>query len=380
MFSGRPLALLAILLTASCASHRWQTYRLVSVAGVPVLAPPNVAADAQGGALTIKRTTGKPCDSGDVIAIARHGGKLTVTVARDVLVAQAAGWLRQWTAEAESHGCLPVGTGLDFATRVLESVPLAPSAAYRLLHADNAAVGFVELGIENHLQTLAPIMKSGHSPDANQIEITSVTGNDRSLNVDIRESDEAIGVETSWYALRPKAHGLGTVIVPLSTDRRVGDQTTQAEGPPHNRFPFAPDIGFYRLIYKADVEGNGTTTEIIVGAPDRSELQRRTRRVLDDFDACKVSDPELCAVIPRRVALNPVMTVMVNGRTTRVGIRGTVRSAVLQSGGPRRTEDVLPTLSVRKPYAGKLAEVEFDRASGAILDMVLMGGEAIAWQ
>ena len=218
MFSGRPLALLAIL--------RWQTYRRVSVAGVPVLAPPNVAADAQGGALTIKRTTGKPCDSSDVIAIARHGGKLTVTVARDVLVAQAAGWLRQWTAEAESHGCLPVGTGLDFATRVLESVPLAPSAAYRLLHADNAAVGFVELGIENQLQTLAPIMKSGHSPDANQIEITSVTGNDRSLNVDIRESDEAIGVETSWYALRPKAHGLGTVIVPPDRPaRRRPNQT-----------------------------------------------------------------------------------------------------------------------------------------------------------
>jgi hypothetical protein len=127
------------------------------------------------------------------------------------------------------------------------------------------------------------------------------------------------------------------------------------------------------------MEGKGTTTEIVVGAPNLLELQRRTRQVLDDFNTCKVSDPEMCAVIPRRVALNAVLAVSVNGKETRIGIRGTVRSAIVQGGGPRRAEDVVSTLSVRKPHEGKLVDVQFDRASSAILDMTLVGGEVIDW-
>ncbi len=96
-------------------------------------------------------------------------------------------------------------------------------------------------------------MKSGKPPEDNAIEITSVTGNDRALNVDIRESDEPIGVETSWYTLRPKSDGAGTTIVPLSTARRVDDRTEAAAGPSRNYFHFVPEIGFYRLIYKADI-------------------------------------------------------------------------------------------------------------------------------
>ena len=98
------------------------------------------------------------------------------------------------------------------------------------------------------------------------------------------------------------------------------------------------------------MEGKGSITEIVLGASNLVELQRRTRQVLDDFNTCKVSDPEVCAVIPRRVALNPVLAVTVNGKETRIGIRGTVRSAIVQGGGPRRADDVMSTLSVRKPY------------------------------
>ena len=43
-------------------------------------------------------------------------------------------------------------------------------------------------------------------------------------------------------------------------------------------------------------------------------------------------------------------------------------------------EDLTSTLSVRKPYEGKLVDVQFDRASSAILDMMLLGGEVIEWE
>jgi hypothetical protein len=280
----------------------------------------------------------------------------------------------------EDRKCIPQGTGPEFAQRILESVPLDPSTAYRLLHADGVVQGFVDLGAENRLQTQAPIMKSGRPPEANAIDIVSVTGMDRALQVDVRQTDEAIGVETSWYALRPKADGAGMTIMPLSTERRVDDRIDAVAGPSRNYFQFAPEIGFYGLIYKADISGKGGTTEIVVGAPNRLELDRRTRHVLDDFDTCRVSDPALCAVIPRHVALNPVLAVIVNGAEVRVGIGGRVRGAIMQGGGPRRAEEVLPNLSVRKPYGGKLVDVEFDRGSSAILDMALLGGESISWK
>jgi hypothetical protein len=356
-----------------------QTYRLAPQANARILVPPGIAvADASSGKFTMKLAKGRNCApaAGPVTVIRRRN----VTVERDALLQQPAGWLRNWTAEMESQGCIPLGAGLEFANRILESVPLDPSAAYRLLHGDNVVRGYIELGPENRLQTQAPIIKSGEPPETNAIEIASVTGTDRALNVDIRESDEAIGVETSWYTLRPKANGAGTTIVPLSTERRVDDKREAAAGPSRNYFQFAPEIGFYRLIYKADISGKGAITEIVVGAPNRLELDRRTRQVLDDFDTCKISDPSLCAVIPRHVGLNAVLAVTVNGEEVRVGIRGTVRGAIAHGGGPQRIEEVLPHLTVRKPYASKLVEVEFDRSSGAILDMTLLGGESIAWK
>ncbi|MEI9974944.1 MAG: hypothetical protein WDO73_24560 [Ignavibacteriota bacterium] len=347
-----------------------------------VLIPPGVSAvDVARGKFAMKAGKSHACaPASGAVAVQKRGGNLRISVDRDALLQQSPGWLRQWTAEIEAAGCIPPGMGMDFAMRIVESMPLAPSAAYRLLHSDSVARGYVELGPENRLQTQAPIMKSGNSPGANVIDIASVTGHGRTLDVDVRESDEAIGVESSWYALRPKGDRPGATIVAVSTERRIDGQIVPAIDPPPDYFRFTPEIGFYRLIYKANIDGKGALTEIMVGAPDRLELERRTRRVLDDFDACKVSDPLLCAVIPRHVALNPAMAVTVNGREVRVGIGGMVRSAVVQAGGPGRIEDVLPTLSVRKPYGGKLVDVEFDRGNGSILNMMLLGGESISWK
>jgi hypothetical protein len=270
---------------------------------------------------------------------------------------------------------------MEFAARILESVPIDPSAAFRLLHADNVREGYVELGPENRLRTTAPIMRDESSPDGVIMEISAITGNDRGqLDVDLRVADKPVGVETSWYTLRPKTHGAGVTIVPLSAERSIGGKIEEAAAPLRNYFQFAPQIGFYRLIYKADVAGKGAITEIVVGASDRLELEGRTQTVLADFDAYKVADPAVCAVIPRQVGLNTFLAVTVNGQETRLPIRPTVRAAIQAGGGPQRAEDVLPRLSILKPYSGKLAPVEFDRRTSEILEMILLGGEVITWK
>ena len=375
--------LFAVLIFASgCARPIAQTYRLTPNGTARILVPPGVAtSETARAAFALPAAKTRTCTPAPgAIAGEKHGTKLRLTVDRDALAQQPSGWLRQWTAELESQGCIPPGAAAGLAARILESVPLDPSAAYRLLHADSIQRGFVELGPENRLQTQAPILKSGKPPEANVIDIASVTGHGYALDVDVRESEEVIGVETAWYTLQPKPTGAGTTIVPISAERRIDDKNNPVAAPAGDYFRFAPAIGFYRLIYKADIDAKGAVTEIVVGAPDRLELERRTNLVLNDFNTCKLSDPNLCAVIPRHVALNPVLAVMVNGREVRVGIRGTVRSAIMQGGGPRHAEEVLPTLTVRKPYGNKMADVEFDRATPAILDMTLLGGEALSWK
>jgi len=376
------LVAVAVLTGSSCAVHKPQTYRLAPAGSSHILVPPGIAtADIARGSLSIKPPKGRSCaPAGDAVAVERRAGKLRLSVARDLLLKQPSGWLRQWATEFETQGCIAAGTGLDFAARILETLPLDPAAVYRLLHGDSVQQGYVELGPENRLQTQAPIMKSGKPAETNAIDIVSVAGRGNSLDVDIRSSEEVLGVETSWYALAPKTDGPGARIVTLSSERRIDGKTEAAAGPMENYFRFTPDIGFYRLIYKADLGEKGATTEIVVGAPDRVELERRTRLVLDNFDTCRVSDLSMCALIPRHVALNAVMAVTVNGAEVRVGIRGTVRGAIWQAGGPRNAEEVLPRLSVRKPCGGKLVDVDFDRGSSAILDVMLLGGEEISWK
>ena len=313
------------------------------------------------------------------MAIRKHGRRVGVTVSREELIKQPAGWLAEWTARAEAQGCLAQGTEMNFAMRILEAVPLDPGAAYRLLHGGNVAKGYTDLGPETRLQVVTPILKEGADPDAPIVQIGPTTGTDRSLQVTVHMQDTQYGVETAWYTFQPRPDHNGSTIVPVSAERRIGETTEPAGAPLTNYFRFAPGAAFYRLYYKADLADN-SVTEIVIGAPTRAELDRRTERVRTDLTLCSQSDPELCMVIPRRVAVNPFMVVTVNGVETRVMVGSRVRNAVIEGGGPRQPREVLPQLTVYKPYGGRLAPVEFDRSRPDILDMVLLGGESIAWK
>lgn len=88
----------------------------------------------------------------------------------------------------------------------------------------------------------------------------------------------------------------------------------------------------------------------------------------------------MCVVIPRRVAVNPFMMVMVNGVEVRLNVYGRVRDAVRAGGGPRNPEEVLPQLVLSKPFAGALKPVIFDRTRPDILELTLLGGESISWK
>jgi hypothetical protein len=309
----------------------------------------------------------------------KRGKRVRVTVTREDLLKEPPGWLSEWTAFAEEQGCLQQGKGLEFATRILDAVPLDPSTAYRLMHSDNVIKGYIDLGTENRLQVVSPVMRQGADSNAPVISTAITAGGPNQLNVDIQTSNALLGVETAWYSFQERPDHNGSRIVAVSAERTIGGRTEPAASPLIDYFQFGPSAAFYRLYYKAELTSK-SITEIVIAAPNRAELDRRTQLFIDDPSVCRQSDPEMCVVIPRRVAVNPFMVVMVNGAEVRLNVRSRVREAVRSAGGPRNPEELVPQLILSKPYGDTLKPVIFDRKRPDILDVTLLGGESISWK
>jgi hypothetical protein len=369
---------LAVFLAGCAHKPVLNTYRLVPQGRAAVMVPPEV----QGPELaqrtfvaTITRGRGTcPTEAGAIQLQARRG-KLRITVDRDALAAQKQpGWLNDWTMRAEAQGCVAVGEGQKLGQAIVESVPLEPIVAFRLLHASDVQNGYVELGAENQLEVRSPILQDPSSIDAPIGETTSVTGKGTTVMVDLKLSSNVVGFETAWFGIQSNAGKVGFHFVPLTAERSVGGKVEQAAAPSTNYFQFPPQASYFRLFYKRD--DNGVTAIVISGAT-REDLDRRTKAVGVDPGACE-REAGMCLVLPKKVGVNPFLVANVNGKDVTVPLSGTVRSA-MAAAGMRAPEGVLAQLTVAKSYAGQPRPVEFDRGSQEILNLKLVGGEKIAW-
>jgi hypothetical protein len=233
----------------------------------------------------------------------------------------------------------------------------------------------VEIGAESRLQVVTPILREGAAPDAPVVETTSVSGSGNTLNVEVKASDALLGFETAWLEVAPKSGGPGFALRPVSVERTIDGRRDAASATLATYLRFPPESNFYRLFFKADVEGNAVT-QMVITAPTRSDLDRRTKEIDADPSRCADRDG-LCVAVPRRAAINVWTAIWVNGREVRVR-GGTVRGAI-EAAGEKDIARVLPTLVVERPYGGGLARVEFDRAGTEILGLMILGGERIAW-
>ena len=358
---------------AGCAARGPGTYRLVEQGKSSVLIPPGVAKpDLSRRVFTADGAAGRdrcPAEKGAVEPRTR-GRNVRLTVNRDALAKQPPGWLAQWTASAESRDCVAAGQGLGLGTRIVESVPLDPRAAYQLLHPPDRLTGYVDLGPEIRLQVNSPVLREGTPADAPIIESSRIDG----LSIEVKSSDALLGFEAAWYAVRPRQSGVGFEIVPLSAEKHVAGGTEALAAPARNYFQFAPQAAFYRLFYKTD---RGATRIVIAGAATRAALDSLSRELDGDTGACERS--AMCVVMPQYVAANPDVVVLVNGREVPVPVGATIRAAI-QANGEKDPARVLGQLQVRRLFRGKPAVVEFDRTSQEILGLILFGGEEIAWQ
>ncbi len=362
----------AVLLCTACAVHQpitanWRTDQAGN-RRYPEF-PPGVATPD-----VVKRTFAVDLAAGRGAcppAIRVKGKRVLVTVTRDMLLQQPQGWLTTWAEGIESQGCIAPGEAVKLAAGIAEALPLDPALAVHLLYASDRQSGQVDIAPPVRLQVVSPILRDAAAPDA---PILETSGNGNNLTVTLKATDNLVGYETAWYAAQSRAGGVGFTITPLYAERHVNNGTERRAQPATNYLQFPADAAFYRLFYKS---GQTDFTALVVGAPTRAELERRIGVLNAATASCDELHGELCIAIPRRVAINPMIPVTVNGVEVMVAWGATVAEAI-RNAGERQPEAVLPKLAVSRLYNGRAVLVDFDHSNQAVLRLNLTGGEVIS--
>jgi len=347
------------LVISGCATRPPAAWRLTG----NVLTPPGVpmATATQGTFVAAKTAALDACPRDAAVQLDTRKRQLKVTVDRGALEKQTKGWLADWSDRCFAPEVRPLMT-----MRVLEAVPLASGAGYRLMHGDDIHAGYIDLAPGFRLEVISPIVRPGTPEGEPLVQDAGVDGNDRSLNVTLKASPNLVGHETAWYRLTQKAEG-GSRIAAVSAVATIRGIAMPLEEPGTNHFKFGADSGYYRLFFKPEQQ-----RAVIVGVASRAALPL-------DTDSCgKPGGPE-CTTMPQHVGVNPYLEVSVNGKPLAVPAHmpPTVDAAIRAA--KARTQDVLATLSIAKPYRGKLAPLMFDRTSRDVLGLVLSGDEEIRW-
>lgn len=357
------------LLAAGCATRRPSTYRLVSAGASQVLIPPGVAKpDVTQRTFNANVAAGHgQCPS----TIQTSGKRIRVTVSRDTLLQQPVGWLNEWAAGLESQGCIAAGTSQKLAEQIAQALLLEIDQAFHLLHSSQ-----IDITSQMRIQVVSPILREGVSPDSPILESVETSGRGNSLTVGIKSSANLLGYETALYTVQTKAGGIGVSIVPLYADRHIGAETERRPTPATNYFQFTGNAAFYRVFYEAQ---QTEFAAIIVAAPTRAELERRTKILATGTASCEKLSDELCFAVPKQVAINGLVPVTINGSQTFV-TWGTNIGGLLREAHERQANLLLPRLAVYKSYNDKPVAVEFDHANAAIFNLIVSGGEVISWK
>lgn len=372
----------ALLICSGCA-HRMplQDWRFQTVGAAHVLTPPDVSApDLARRTFTTPIAMGRrDCpDTRGVISIKPHGTQARITVTRDSLIKQSPGYLGAWAVQLEGKNCVAPGDGMKLATMVAESLPLDPAVAFRLLYPDDRQSSGVDLGPEIRLQVVSPLLRNPGAPIIEGPLATSGSGNQ--VTVTLKATDNLLGYEKTLYSLQPKAGQPGYIITPLYTDRHTNSTgtTERLPRPAEDYLQFPPDAAFYRLFYES---WRNDFSALVIAARTTPDLDRRTR-ILDasgESASCDKLNGEMCVAIPKEVAVNPMISVTVNGTEVLTNRGATLFNAIRSSGEPQ-PDTVLPRLSISKPWNGRPMPVTFDPSDPAILRLILRGGEIITWR
>ena len=371
----RPIALTLILLLSACATRRTTPgFRFINSGPAAILIPPGVSAPtipSRTFDFSISGPVPKNCRTRDgAIRVEPHARYLRIRVDREALIAQSASWLATWTADLQRRGCLALSETAVLAEQIVESVPINPTVAWRLLHP--AAYGSVDLVPGYRLKLVSPIVREGAPASSSSVTPEITSGTDAQLSVTLKSSPDFLGYEVSWYEIQPS----GTFAF-AAAESHLGQQVVAERSPRVTYFSFPPTTNHYRLFYLTRSSHADHNTAILASATP-AELIRLTPTFADDSTACDKAPAHTCVTLPKDVGLTIYLSVTMNGNPRDVPVDGTVADALRAAGVPQPAS-VLPSLTIRRRYKSTTAPVEFDRAKPDILTLKLIGREDIRW-
>lgn len=198
----------------------------------------------------------------------------------------------------------------------------------------------------------------------------------RGLAITLNASNEFVGYEFAWYALRPRPDG-GVRLDFESSETHIGGETTRTQTS-RQQLEFGSEARYFRILVLTRISDRDHDTAFLAGS-NLAELEERTKAV--EADPARCERMAGCVAIDTQVALLPFVTVQANGKEVLAQPGSTVGQA-LREAGEADLEAITATLRVERDYAGRvtLVEVEAETGRSGLLELNLQGGEAICWQ
>ncbi len=230
------------------------------------------------------------------------------------------------------------------------------------------------------LKVVGPVFRGGAGDGLSAVASASAPKAEggAKLSIDVRASEELIGYEESWYAIRETTDG-GIRVEHERTAFFHDGEIGSLDAPLRTGFAFVPQARFMRMIYIIRVAESGDHDVLFLTAPTRRELETRSAAVLGNPRTCSTETAESwCITGPSELSFNLYVAVKMNGTEERVA-PGTPLGDFLRMQAPGTPPAAGDDLEILRPYGDRLAKVDFDPSSGAIFLLPLLGGENIRW-
>jgi hypothetical protein len=300
---------------------------------------------------------------------------LRLEVTQQALSMRPNGWLLDWAGDLEASGCLPAGRGLAAARLVAQALPSSVGRDYALLNSQTRTTGRSDLLPGMKLRVTTPIFREGASPEAQVVanEPGTVGAAPGGLAIVLRKTDDFVGYEIAWYTLEQRPDG-GVRLELEFSETHVGDETARQQT---TRQPLDSDSDarYFRILVLTRISDSDHNTAFL-SARTLAELEDRTEVI--ELDPANCLAMLGCREIDTRVALLSFVAVWTNGEEVLTQLGSTVRQ-VLQEAGHADAEAVAETLTVERDYGGRLTPVEAQAGGPDLLELNLVGGEAISF-
>jgi hypothetical protein len=261
----------------------------------------------------------------------------------------------------------------------MESFPLELSQTYSVAFGKARGAEFIDFRPGQKLKVVGPVFRKGTEPGQRAVLRTDATqaNGSRGLRIEARASPDLIGYEESWYVIQTRPSGV-LLITHERTKFFEKGEAKQRDVPEWPVFDLVPASRYIRMVYLTRVADSRDHDVLFLVATTRSELQDRFRLVRDDPQQCLAPDNKAwCRVASNELALNLYVSVSLNGMEVPV-VPGTPVGRFLREAMRGWDGGTEQDLQIQRPYANRLANVEFNRSSQAILALPLLGGEQIS--